>query len=109
MCDYCGDWYHYDCIGIDHVIAKGIDTYKCQVCISKGMDELMYEEGEFEIGNVYIHTNFIIEHPQKRALELAFGEQQVCDKFIFERILLQYKQKRKDFPSFIASPAYWTE
>ena len=37
MCDYCGDWYHYDCVGIDHVIANGIDTYKCQVCISKGL------------------------------------------------------------------------
>ena len=55
ICDYCGDWYHYDCVGIDDVLANGIDTYKCQVCISKGMDELMYEEGKFEIGNM-LHT-----------------------------------------------------
>ena len=55
VCDYCGDWYHYDCVGIDDVLANGIDTYKCQACISKGMDELMYEEDKFEIGNV-LHT-----------------------------------------------------
>ena len=35
MCDYCGDWYHYDCVGIDDVLANGIDTYNVEYALVK--------------------------------------------------------------------------
>ena len=44
------------------------------------VDELMYEEDKFEMGNVFL-IYLIIEYPQKSALELVLGEHQACEKF----------------------------
>ena len=55
MCDYYGYWYHYDCVGIDDVLAKGIDTYKCQICISKGWMNLCMKKVSLKLDTCYIH------------------------------------------------------
>ena len=44
------------------------------------VDELMYEEDKFEMGNVFL-IYLIIQYPQKSALELVLGEHETCEKF----------------------------
>jgi hypothetical protein len=72
MCDFCGDWYHYDCVGVSDIIAKSIDTYKCEICISKNCQELIYEEG---IKVMYKIVCIIIiickDNPSKRTIALV--------------------------------------
>ncbi|CED84518.1 F-box protein JEMMA and related proteins with JmjC, PHD, F-box and LRR domains [Phaffia rhodozyma] len=31
-CDSCGEWYHWDCVGLDEVIAQNIHIYICGSC-----------------------------------------------------------------------------
>ena len=42
MCDYCGNFYHTECIGID---SCSIMAYKCQLCLIDGNTDPLYEEG----------------------------------------------------------------
>lgn len=36
FCDYCGEFYHFECVGVVKVTA--IDTYKCNDCLRGGAD-----------------------------------------------------------------------
>ena len=45
MCDYCGNFYHTECIGIDSCSIMTINTYKCQLCLIDGNTDPLYEEG----------------------------------------------------------------
>lgn len=45
MCDYCTEWYHTDWT----VLARQSDSmkmlqYKCRLCVSQGINELVYDE-----------------------------------------------------------------
>ena len=39
MCDYCGNFYHTECIGCS---IMAIRTYKCQLCLINGMKKVVY-------------------------------------------------------------------
>lgn len=43
LCDYCLDFYHYDCVGIE--CAQDIQFYKCPNCLMKGQNDPIYTEG----------------------------------------------------------------
>ena len=73
MCDYCSEWYHFDCIGIQVVLAESIDSYKCHHCLDKGTDERMYEEGTIYTIDI-IANLFTIETPKRRMFKLVFGD-----------------------------------
>ena len=45
MCDYCLEFFHTDCIGVDEQTAKTISSYKCCKCTRDNKDEPMYQEG----------------------------------------------------------------
>ena len=49
MCDCCQHFYHIACVGSDEITLSSINTYKCNSCAVKGVDELMYEEIEIQI------------------------------------------------------------
>ena len=43
MCNFCLQFYHLDCIGLEK--AKSIGIYKCSLCEINGKTEVLYEEG----------------------------------------------------------------
>ena len=47
MCNFCLQFYHLDCIGLDisEEKAKSIGIYKCSLCEINGKTEVLYEEG----------------------------------------------------------------
>ena len=44
MCNYCGNFFHPECVGISKDDAVILDKYKCHSCIDCNKCEL-YEEG----------------------------------------------------------------
>ena len=48
-CDYCEDWFHGNCIGINEKGAEGVEKYKCPNCRKgKGDNEQRRMEKEME-------------------------------------------------------------
>ena len=44
-CDYCGGWYHGDCVGVTEDTASHIETYKCPACTAAGVLRPFYTDG----------------------------------------------------------------
>ncbi len=40
QCDFCDEWYHYDCIKVTHDEVKKIDPWKCPLC--SGMSHTIF-------------------------------------------------------------------
>lgn len=51
MCDFCADYYHLDCIGLDisEKEAEEIDSFRCKFCMADGRTSPIYEEGIVEV------------------------------------------------------------
>ncbi len=49
MCNYCGEWYHEDCIGVDIKSFENHDEYKCQYCKEDCKNESIYDESMYAI------------------------------------------------------------
>ena len=49
MCDYCGEWYHLECIGVSEEQAIHLKQYRCNACLSQGRASLMYDPGNLSI------------------------------------------------------------
>ena len=45
MCNYCGEWFHEECIGISLASLKKHEYYKCTTCKEEMRIEAIYEEG----------------------------------------------------------------
>ena len=54
LCDYCGGFYHYDCMNINKELVRKTDLYKCSECVQKDVNDPMYHEGMHV--KHYMHT-----------------------------------------------------
>ena len=45
MCNYCGEWFHEECIGISLTSLKKDECYKCTACKEEMRTEAIYDEG----------------------------------------------------------------
>ena len=45
MCDYCGEWFHMDCVGISDEQVMNYKHYKCNTCLSTGKMSRLYDPG----------------------------------------------------------------
>ena len=43
MCDFCGKFYHMECVGITQEEAHNLGSYKCSSCVDEGCDDLLYD------------------------------------------------------------------
>ena len=48
MCDYCLEYYHPECIGLNitEEYAESLSSFKCVICTDNGIDSPLYIEGE---------------------------------------------------------------
>lgn len=58
MCDYCGQFYHLECINITKEEAEGINTFICQICSDKDCNSPLYHEG---MSKIAIMTTTILQ------------------------------------------------
>ncbi len=51
MCNYCGEWYHEDCIGVDITSYEKNTEYKCPYCNQDtgSINESIYDESMFAV------------------------------------------------------------
>ena len=45
LCDYCGDFFHLECVSLSEMEAKQMPHYKCPQCTKEPNIDLIYEEG----------------------------------------------------------------
>ena len=41
QCNYCADWFHYDCVGLSQDEAEKMPMYKCDVCTDNGRNVMI--------------------------------------------------------------------
>ena len=49
MCNYCGEWYHEDCVGVDVKSYEKNEEYKCMHCKQHNKNGSIYDESTFSV------------------------------------------------------------
>ena len=82
-CDYCPEWYHYDCVGLTREVANNLKEYKCeacknaQYCICRKPDD----------GKGLIQCDGCDEWYHYRCINLTTEEADAIDEYICSRCL----------------------
>ena len=61
MCDFCSEFYHPECIGLNESasLLQSLSIFKCPICICTGKRSPLYQEGAQFYNIINSHTILI--------------------------------------------------
>ena len=115
LCEFCFDFYHYNCIKENKSNVKKYRKYKCPKCRENSRSDMIYNEGLITSVNCSQCERFCTVDPAKsRLIKLSTGcETQVRDTNCYRMKISYfslYNMQKHQLPSYLQTPTNkWAE